>query len=77
MHLLFYFHLLVNKINDGNPVKAKLGIFIESRGTSVENLWKGATDHESLKTTALEGLLEKEDTAYGLAMREEPDIQRR
>ena len=59
MHLFFYFRLLAflslnvaNEITDGNPLKAKLGIFIEDQGaTSVENLWKGATDHESLRTT--------------------------
>ena len=61
MHLFFYFRLLAflllnvaNKIIDGNPFKAKLGIFIEEQGaTSVESLWKGATDHEGLRTTGL------------------------
>ena len=49
MHLFFHFRLLAillfnvaNKITDGNPLKAKLGIFIEKHGTtSVESLWKG------------------------------------
>ena len=45
----------MNKITDGNQLKAKLGIFIEEQGaTSVESLRKGATDHESLRTTAIE-----------------------
>ena len=62
MHLFFYFRLLAflllnlaNKITDGNPLKTKLDIFIEVQGaTSVESLWKGATDHESLRATALD-----------------------
>ena len=61
MHLFFYFCLLTflllnvaNKITDGNPLKAKLSIFIEEQGaTNVEGLWKGATSHESLRTTVL------------------------
>ena len=59
MHLFFYFRLLaflllnvVNTITDGNPLKIKLDIFTEEQGpTSVESLWKGATDHDSLRTT--------------------------
>ena len=42
LHLFFYFRLLAilllnvtNKITDGNPLKAKLGIFIEERGSQV------------------------------------------
>ena len=63
MHLIFYFRLLafllilniVNKTTNENQLKAKLGIFIEEQGgTSVESLWKGATDYESLRTTALD-----------------------
>ena len=43
---------MANKIIDENPLKAKLGIFIEEQGaTSVVSLRKGATDHESLRTT--------------------------
>ena len=61
MHLFFHFRLLAflllnvaNKITDGNPLKSKLGIFIEVQGTkSVKSLWKGTTDHESLRTTDL------------------------
>ena len=61
MYLFFYFRLLAfvllnvaNKITDGNPLKAKLGIFIKKQGaTSVEGLWKGATDHKSLRITVL------------------------
>ena len=62
MHLIFYFRLLAflllnvaNKTTNENQLKAKLGIFIEEQGaTSVESLWKGATDHESLRTTAVD-----------------------
>ena len=58
MYLFLYFRLLAflllnvaNKIIDGNPLKAKLGILIKEQGTiSVESLWKGAKDHESLIT---------------------------
>ena len=57
MHLFFYFRLLaflLLNITDGNPFKAKLGIFIEEQGpASVESLCKGATDHESLRATSL------------------------
>ena len=36
----------------GHKHRSKLGIFIDEQGaTSVENLFKGATDHESLRTT--------------------------
>ena len=57
-HLFFYFRLLAflllnvaNKIADGNPLKAKLGICIEEQmATCVESLCKGATDHEWLRT---------------------------
>ena len=42
MHLFFYFRLLAfllpkvaNKISDGNPLKAELGIFIEEQGPQV------------------------------------------
>ena len=52
MHFFFFrlmaFLLLnvANKITDGNPLKGKLGIFIEEQGPQV---LKGATDHvESL-----------------------------
>ena len=56
MHLFVYFYLLTllslsvaSKITDGNPLKAKLDIFIEEqKATSVESLWKKTTDHESL-----------------------------
>ena len=45
---------MANKITDGNPLKAKLGIFVEEKGnTSVESLWKGTMDQEGLRTTAL------------------------
>ena len=50
MHLFFYFRLLAlllnvaNKITDGNPLKAKLGIFVDEQEV---------TDHESLRTTGL------------------------
>ena len=65
MHLFFYFRLLAlllvnmaNKITDGNLLKAKLGIFIEDQGaTSVEIVWKESTDHESLRTTAIDALI--------------------
>ena len=56
MHLFFYFRLsnVTNKITDGNPLKAKLDIFIEEQWvTSVESLWEGTTDNESLITTGL------------------------
>ena len=61
MHLFFYFCLLAslslnvaNKITDGNPLKAKLDVFVEKQGaTSVESVWKRATDHEVSRTTAL------------------------
>ena len=61
LHLSSYFRLLAflllnvaNKITDKNPLKAKLSIFIEEPvATSVESLWNGAIDHESLKTTVL------------------------
>ena len=47
-----------NKITDGNPLKAKLSIFIEEQGaTSVENLWNEGTDHESLRATVVEKTL--------------------
>ena len=43
---------MANKITDGNPLKATLGIFIvEQRTISVDSLWKGAMDHESLRIT--------------------------
>ena len=46
---------MANKISDENPLKAKLGIFVEEQGvTSVGSLWKEATDHESLRTTAID-----------------------
>ena len=62
MHLFFYFRLLAillsnkaNKITDGNPSKAKLGIFIEEKeAISVKSVCKGATDHENLRTTAID-----------------------
>ena len=45
---------MVNKTTDENLLKAKLGIFVKDQGiTSVESLWKGATDHESLRATDL------------------------
>ena len=47
----------MNKITDGNTLKTKVGIFIdEQEATNVESLWKGATNHESLRTTDLEPL---------------------
>ena len=63
IHLFFPFCLftflvlnMVNKITDRNPLKSKLGIFIEEQGvTGFESLWKEATDHKSLRTTGLEG----------------------
>ena len=61
MHLFFYFLLLAflllnvaNKITNGSPLKAKLGTFVEEQiATSVESLWKGARNHENLRTTVL------------------------
>ena len=61
IHLFFYFRLLAillsneaNKITDGNPSKAKLGVFVEEKeAISVKSVCKGATDHESLRTTSL------------------------
>ena len=45
---------MANKVTDGNPLKAKLGTFIEEQGAiCVESLWKGTRDHESLKNTDL------------------------
>jgi len=39
---------MANKITDGNPLKTKIGIFIDERGTtSVESLLKWANAHES------------------------------
>ena len=46
---------VAKKVTDGNPLKAKLGIFIQEQGAiSVGSLWKRATDHESLRTTVAE-----------------------
>ena len=46
---------MANKTTDGNPLKAKLGIFIEEQGaTRVESLCKGTMDYESLRITGLE-----------------------
>ena len=46
---------MAKKTTNENQLRAKLGIFIEEQGaTSVESLWKGATDHESFRTTALD-----------------------
>ena len=61
MHSFFCFRLLAflflnvaNKLNDGNRLKIKLGIFIEEQeAICVESRWKGATDHKSLRTTGL------------------------
>ena len=47
---------MVNRINNENPLKAKLGIFIEEQGaTSVESLWKRATGYKMLRTIGLNG----------------------
>ena len=61
IHLFFYFRLLAflllnmaNEITDESPLKSKIGIFIEEQGdTSVDSLWKGATDYDSSRTTGL------------------------
>ena len=46
---------MANKITDGNLLKIKLSIFIEEHGaTSDESLWKGVTNHEIWRTTALD-----------------------
>ena len=46
---------MVYKITNENPLKAKLDSFIEEQGaTRVESLWKGATDHKSLRSTGLD-----------------------
>ena len=51
---------MANKITDGNPLKSKLGIFVKEQGTtSVESLWKGATDHKSLRGTGRSYALSK------------------
>ena len=53
--LAFLLLNVADKIIDGNPLNAKLGIFTEEQGaTSVESLWKRTMDHESLRTTGLE-----------------------
>ena len=40
--------------NRWKSVKSNLGTFFEEKGaTSVESLWKGVTDHKSLRTTVL------------------------
>jgi len=55
--LAFLLLNVVNKITDGNPLKTKLSIFIDEQGaTSLESLLKGATVHESFKTTSLNNL---------------------
>ena len=52
---------MANKITDGKPSKAKLGIFIEEQGaTSVESLWKAATIYKSLKTTDVSSVFNNE-----------------
>ena len=45
----------MQKPSRGHEQRPKLGIFIDEQGppTSVENLLKGATAHESLRTTVL------------------------
>jgi len=44
----------VQRSSRGHEQRSKLGIFIDEQGTtSVESLLKGATAHESLKTTVL------------------------
>ena len=60
MHLFFYVCLLafllfnvLNEITDGNQLNKKQGIFFEEQGPQVLR-WKETTDHESLRTTALE-----------------------
>ena len=63
MHLFFYcrslaFLLLkvVNKITDRRSLKAKLGIFVEEQRPQVLRVFgRRPTDHESLKTTDLDG----------------------
>jgi len=44
----------VQRPSRGHEHRSKLGIFIDEQGaTSVESLLKGATAHESLRTTVL------------------------